>query len=175
MSWPVKASSSRADWQRDRLRYPDMIRIDAAWLATTPLDMRFGTDTAPARGIAVFGVAQPHKPTYSRTNVPTASRFWCTTASVSGRLRVGSTRALSSGPWRVVPTSRWGANSSMRWSCICPGNAWPMAASSPQSDNCASLLAFQLVQTPMTRSSRHWHSESHGGEAEISEPISYAR
>lgn len=37
-----------------------MIRIDAAWLATTPLDMRAGTDTALARVIAVFGTAHPH-------------------------------------------------------------------------------------------------------------------
>lgn len=36
-----------------------MIRIDAAWLATTPLDMRAGTDTALARVIAVFGAAHP--------------------------------------------------------------------------------------------------------------------
>lgn len=37
-----------------------MIRIDAAWLVTTPLDMRAGTDTALARVIATFGAAQPH-------------------------------------------------------------------------------------------------------------------
>lgn len=37
-----------------------MIRIDAAWLAATPLDMRAGTDTALARVVAVFGAAQPH-------------------------------------------------------------------------------------------------------------------
>jgi len=37
-----------------------LIRIDAAWLATAPLDMRAGTDTALARVIAVFGAAQPH-------------------------------------------------------------------------------------------------------------------
>ena len=37
-----------------------MIRIEAAWLATTPLDMRAGTDTALARVIAVFGAAHPH-------------------------------------------------------------------------------------------------------------------
>ncbi len=37
-----------------------MIRIEAAWLATAPLDMRAGTDTALARVIAVFGAAQPH-------------------------------------------------------------------------------------------------------------------
>ncbi len=37
-----------------------MIRIDAAWLATAPLDMRAGTDTALARVVAVFGAAHPH-------------------------------------------------------------------------------------------------------------------
>lgn len=37
-----------------------MIRIDTAWLAITPLDMRAGTDTALARVVAVFGSAQPH-------------------------------------------------------------------------------------------------------------------
>jgi transposase len=37
-----------------------MIRIDCAWLATAPLDMRAGTDTALARVVAVFGAAHPH-------------------------------------------------------------------------------------------------------------------
>ena len=37
-----------------------MIRIDAAWLATSPLDMRAGTDTALARVVSVFGAAHPH-------------------------------------------------------------------------------------------------------------------
>ena len=37
-----------------------MIRIDVAWLAVTPMDMRAGTDTALARVVAVFGSAQPH-------------------------------------------------------------------------------------------------------------------
>lgn len=37
-----------------------MIRVDQAWLATAPLDMRAGTDTALARVIAVFGAAHPH-------------------------------------------------------------------------------------------------------------------
>jgi len=40
-------------------RHP-MIRIDAVWLATVPLDMRAGTDTALARVVAVFGAAHPH-------------------------------------------------------------------------------------------------------------------
>jgi transposase len=37
-----------------------MIRVDAIWLATEPLDMRAGTDTALARVVKVFGAAQPH-------------------------------------------------------------------------------------------------------------------
>ena len=37
-----------------------MIRIDAIWLATAPLDMRAGTDTALARVVSVFGAARPH-------------------------------------------------------------------------------------------------------------------
>jgi transposase len=37
-----------------------MIRIDAIWLATEPMDMRAGPDTALARVVAVFGSAQPH-------------------------------------------------------------------------------------------------------------------
>lgn len=37
-----------------------MIRIDAIWLATEPLDMRAGTDTALARVVKVFGAARPH-------------------------------------------------------------------------------------------------------------------
>ena len=41
-------------------RLAPMIRIDALWLSTEPLDMRAGTETAPARVVAVFGAARPH-------------------------------------------------------------------------------------------------------------------
>lgn len=37
-----------------------MIRIDQIWLATEPLDMRAGPDTALARVVQVFGSARPH-------------------------------------------------------------------------------------------------------------------
>jgi transposase len=37
-----------------------VIRIDALWLATEPLDMRAGTESALARVVAVFGAARPH-------------------------------------------------------------------------------------------------------------------
>ena len=38
-----------------------MIRIDAVWLATEPMDMRAGTDTALARVVKVFGAAHPNQ------------------------------------------------------------------------------------------------------------------
>ena len=41
-------------------RVVDVIRIDAVWLATVPMDMRAGTDTALARVVQVFGAAHPH-------------------------------------------------------------------------------------------------------------------
>ena len=44
-----------------------MIRIDAVWLATEPMDMRAGTDTALARVVKVFGAAHPH-PAYLFAN-----------------------------------------------------------------------------------------------------------
>lgn len=37
-----------------------MIRVDAAWFATEPLDMRAGVDTALARVVNVFGEAKAH-------------------------------------------------------------------------------------------------------------------
>ena len=37
-----------------------LIRIDAIWLATEPLDMRAGPDTILARVVKVFGAARPH-------------------------------------------------------------------------------------------------------------------
>lgn len=37
-----------------------MIRIDAVWLASEPMDMRAGTETALARVIRVFGEARAH-------------------------------------------------------------------------------------------------------------------
>jgi transposase len=37
-----------------------VIRVDAIWLSTAPLDMRAGTETALARVVQVFGAARPH-------------------------------------------------------------------------------------------------------------------
>lgn len=41
-------------------RAASVIRIDAAWLVTAPLDMRAGADTALARVVTVFGATHPH-------------------------------------------------------------------------------------------------------------------
>ena len=49
-----------------------MIRIDAVWLSTVPLDMRAGTDTALARVVGVFGADTRIRPTSLPTGVPTA-------------------------------------------------------------------------------------------------------
>ncbi|WP_256661618.1 IS66 family insertion sequence element accessory protein TnpB [Pseudomonas sp. F01002] len=57
--------SELASRQRSRLRDLSsrpvaMIRIDSIWLATEPMDMRAGTETALARVVAEFGAAKPH-------------------------------------------------------------------------------------------------------------------
>lgn len=39
---------------------PVPLHIDTIWLATAPLDMRSGIDSALARVVAVFGAAHPH-------------------------------------------------------------------------------------------------------------------
>ena len=41
-------------------RSTEVIRIDAAWFAVEPLDMRAGVDTALARVVSVFGEARAH-------------------------------------------------------------------------------------------------------------------
>ena len=41
-------------------RDPTVIRVDAIWMSTEPLDMRAGANTALARVIQVFGAATPH-------------------------------------------------------------------------------------------------------------------
>jgi transposase len=41
-------------------RVHTVIRVDAAWLAVEPLDMRAGVDKALARVVGVFGEARAH-------------------------------------------------------------------------------------------------------------------
>ena len=51
-----------------------MIRIDALWLATAPLDMRAGPDKALGRVVEVFGAARLHHAypvSYTHLTLPT--------------------------------------------------------------------------------------------------------
>ncbi|WLG45024.1 IS66 family insertion sequence element accessory protein TnpB [Pseudomonas sp. FP1740] len=63
-----------------------MIRIDAIWLATEPMDMRAGTETALARVIAVFGAAKPHCAYLFANRRATRRKCWCMTGLASGWL-----------------------------------------------------------------------------------------
>ena len=61
-----------------------MIRLEAVWMSTAPMDMRAGADTALARVIAGFGAARPHHAYgFANTGRP-ASKCSCTTVSASG-------------------------------------------------------------------------------------------
>lgn len=46
--------------RRVRAQAAPVIRMDEAWLAVDPLDMRAGFDTALRRVVTVFGAAHPH-------------------------------------------------------------------------------------------------------------------
>ena len=54
LHWPLSAAAQRV------AGLAAVIRIDAAWLAVKPMDMRAGPDTTQARVVAVFGAALPH-------------------------------------------------------------------------------------------------------------------
>lgn len=44
----------------DAARGVAVIRVDAIWMSSEPLDMRLGMETALARVVKVFGAAHPH-------------------------------------------------------------------------------------------------------------------
>ena len=54
------ASVSGARMRADAARAREVIRVDAAWFAVEPLDMRAGVDKALARVVDVFGEARAH-------------------------------------------------------------------------------------------------------------------
>ena len=75
-AWPDDGDGELADGRCRRVRnlaarVVAVIRIEAVWLATAPLDMRAGTDTALARVVNVFGSARPHLRICLPTSVPT--------------------------------------------------------------------------------------------------------
>ena len=57
VQWPSSAMHECCIWLREAAQ---VIRIDAAWFAVEPLDMRAGVDTALARVVSVFGEARAH-------------------------------------------------------------------------------------------------------------------
>ena len=77
-----------------------MIRIDAAWLATQPLDMRAGTDTALARVVAVFGAAHPHTAYLAARRLHQGKFIWPSENTANCRLGREQLDALVLGlPW----------------------------------------------------------------------------
>lgn len=109
-----------------------MIRIDAAWLATAPLDMRAGTDTALARVVAVFGAAHPHT-AYLFAN-KRANRI-----KILVHDGIGIWLAARSSPQLALSAE---GQMNLPWCWDCPGNAWERLASSPWSE--WSLLTLTL-------------------------------
>ena len=84
-----------------------MIRIDALWLSTEPLDMRAGTETALARVVAVFGAARPHHAylfANRRANRMNSGKFvWPRDAATTATLSRTQFDALVLGlPWKNV-------------------------------------------------------------------------
>ena len=66
-------------------RVAALIRVDAVWLATEPMDMRAGTDTALARVVKVFGAAHPHQAyLFANRRANRIEKCWCMTVSASG-------------------------------------------------------------------------------------------
>ena len=83
-----------------------MIRIDSIWLATEPMDMRAGTDTALARVVAVFGAAQPHCAYLFANRRANRMKVLVHDGWVSGWRRADCIKASSFG--RVLDTAvRW--------------------------------------------------------------------
>jgi len=77
-----------------------MIRIDAIWLATEPLDMRAGADTILARVVKVFGSARPQhaylfanqRSTRMKVFVYNGWRLACCTTLEQASFRLGQWR-----------------------------------------------------------------------------------
>jgi transposase len=106
-----------------------VIRVDAAWFAVEPMDMRAGVDTALGRVVSVFGEARAHhaylfvnkRANRMKVLVHDGFGLWLC-ASVS-------TKAASSVqvPRPASEASRCRTSSCKRSSSGCRGNAWMSA------------------------------------------------
>ena len=120
-----------------------MIRIDAVWLATVPMDMRAGTDTALARVVQVFGAAHPHtaylfanrRANRMKLLVHDGIGIWLAARRLP--------RATLSGlPGAQLIGSVGADHNSMPWCWDCPGPALARAESSPWFDSFIFSLAI---------------------------------
>ncbi|WP_081232277.1 IS66 family insertion sequence element accessory protein TnpB [Pseudomonas chlororaphis] len=114
-----------------------MIRIDAIGLATEPMDMRAGTETAMARVVAMFGAAQPHC-AYLFANCR-ANRM---KVLVHDGLGIWlAARRLHQGKlfWPGLDTAlrwNWAPNNCMPWCWVCHGKESGLAARFPSFNAC---------------------------------------
>jgi hypothetical protein len=131
LTWPLSAAAEVESWSAAM----QLIRIDAAWQATAPLDMRAGTDTALARVVAVFGAAHPHT-AYLFAN-KRANRIKILVHDGIGvwLAAAGCIRASSYGLRSRAATAAWSAPNSTPWCSGCPGSAWAKPASLPWSES----------------------------------------
>ena len=101
-----------------------MIRIDAIWLATEPIDMRTGIDTTLGKVVKVFGAARPHHAylfankratrikvlVYDGFGIWLASRrlnrgrfVWTDSAQLTASINADQLNALVTGlPWKTL-------------------------------------------------------------------------
>jgi transposase len=99
-----------------------MIRIDAMWLATEPVDMRAGPDRLLAQVVAVFGAAQAHhgyvfanaRGTRLKLLVNDGFGVWC----AARRLHQG--RFL----WTALATDRGVALTRLQFDALIVGLPW---------------------------------------------------
>ena len=124
-----------------------MIRIDTIWLATEPMDMRAGTDTALARVVAVFGAAQPHcaylfanrRANRMKVLVHDGLGIWLAARRVhQGKFFWPSSRhALR---WNWVP------NNYMPWCWVCHGKESGQATRFPSYNTCRDQPGRAIVR-----------------------------
>lgn len=101
-----------------------MIRIDAIWLATEPMDMRAGSETALARVIAVVGAAKPHCAYLFANRRANRMKVLVHDGWASGLPRGDLTKASTTGPTLAMAArSSSTTNNSRRWYWACRGSA----------------------------------------------------
>ncbi len=140
-----------------------MIRIDAVWLATEPLDMRAGMDSALARVVQVFGAAHPHTAylfANRRTNrmkvlVHDGVGIWL----AARRLHQGHFVWPCGNAADRVSLS---ALNSMHWYWDYPGAASGTVESLPWCELGTDTTLRPLVVAPIGHRPPDWHTTVHG-------------